>query len=159
MTKKKIIHDSLRNLILEESGYQCACCGHRDGLNLTFHHIQRERDGGKTTFNKLIALCFNCHHRVDETKTISDKEIRRLKRHLAHQRLTQLGVNALKLAYKNQVGVIAHPFAVQHLVEANLLQHVEEQTTYITDDEAEVEVTALYRLTNEGREVVEQWLK
>jgi hypothetical protein len=43
-------------------------------------------------------LCFNCHTRVDETGTISDKEIRRLKRYLVHRRLTQPGVNALKLA-------------------------------------------------------------
>jgi 5-methylcytosine-specific restriction endonuclease McrA len=37
------------------------------------------RDGGKTETNNLIALCFNCHHRVDDTKTIPKKEIKKLK--------------------------------------------------------------------------------
>ncbi len=118
--KKKKIPKSVRLLVFDESGYQCAFCGHRDGLNLTAHHITPEKEGGKTTFYNLIALCYNCHHRVDETKSISRKDIRRLKRHLVHRRLTQAGLNALKLAYKNPFGVIATPFSVEHLVEEKI---------------------------------------
>ncbi len=113
---KAAIPDSVRQLVLAEAGYQCAYCGHRDGLNLTCHHIERESDGGPTVLNNLIALCFNCHYRVDETKSIEPKDIRRLKRHLVHRHLTQAGVNALKLASRD-AGVVAFPFVVQHLVE------------------------------------------
>ena len=115
MRKKKIIPQGIRLRVLEESGYQCAFCGHRDGLNLTAYHLLRERDGGKATVYNLIALCYNCHHRIDESGTMSDKDLHRLKRHLIHSRLTQAGMNALKIAYGNPFGVIASPFAVLHL--------------------------------------------
>lgn len=154
---KKSVPKGLKLAVLEEAGYQCAFCGHRDGLNLTTHHIKRERDSGKTTFENLIALCFNCHHRVDETGSISGKDIRRLKRYLVHRRLTQAGVNALKIAYKNPFGVIATPFALSHLVEEKLLKHVETQMTY-SGEEGETEATALYRITPKGRRLVEQWI-
>jgi len=66
----------LKLKVLEETGYQCAFCGHRDGLNLTAHHIQRQRDGGKMEFENLIALCFNCHNRVDQSGSIRGTFIR-----------------------------------------------------------------------------------
>jgi hypothetical protein len=102
-------------------------------------------------------LCFNCHTRVDETGTISDKEIRRLKRYLVHRRLTQPGVNALKLAYNDSAGVVALPFLVQHLLDDGLLKYVEYQMTTSTDA-GETEVTALYRITDDGKELLEQWI-
>ena len=156
MNKKKI-RKSLRLLVFDESGYQCAFCGHRDGLNLTAHHIKPEKEGGKTTFYNLIALCYNCHHRVDETKSIPRKDIRRLKRHLVHSRLTQAGVNALKIAYKNPFGVIATPFSVEHLIEEKILKHIETQMTYM-DGKGETEATALYRITKKGKDLSELWI-
>ncbi len=147
----------MRLRILEEAGYQCAYCGHRDGLNLTAHHIQPDVSGGETSDSNLIALCHNCHNRVDNTSTISAKDIRRLKRHLVHRRLTQAGVNALKLAYENTTGVVSPPYAVQHLVEERLLKHVTYQMKYGPSD-SEIEVTALYRITGKGRALVEKWL-
>lgn len=158
MNKKKTIPDGVRQRVLEESGYQCAYCGHRDGLHLTAHHILRERDGGKATFYNLIALCYNCHHRIDESGTISDKDLRRLKRYLIHRRLTQAGVNALKIAYGNPFGVIATPFAIEHLLEEKLLQHVETQMIY-EGEGGMTEATALYRITKKGKELVEQWIQ
>ena len=155
--KKKKIPESVRLLVLEESGYQCAFCGHRDGLNLTAHHVKLEKEGGKTDFYNLIALCYNCHHRVDETKSIPRKEIRRLKRHFVHQRLTQAGVNALIIDYKNPFGVIATPFSITHLVEENLLKHEETQMSYV-DKDGEIEATALYRITEKGKELAEMWI-
>ena len=155
--KKKKIPDSLRLLTLNESAYQCAFCGHRDGLNLTAHHIVPEKEGGKTNFYNLIALCYNCHHRVDETKSISRKDIKRLKRHLVHSRLTQAGVNALKISYRNSFGVIATPFSVEHLVEEKLLRYIETQMTYM-NGKGETEATALYRITKKGKDLVELWI-
>ena len=154
---KARIPPSMRLRILEEAGFQCAYCGHRDGLNLTTHHIQPQASGGETSDNNLIALCHNCHNRVDNTNTISTTDIRRLKRHLVHQRLTQAGVNALKLAYRDSVGVFSPPYAVQHLVEEHLLEHIEYLMKAGPDDS--VEVTALYRITDTGRALVKKWLK
>ncbi|MFH2048724.1 MAG: HNH endonuclease [bacterium] len=156
MNKKKIT-DSVRSVVLNESGFQCAYCGQHDGMNLTLHHIIPERDGGKTAPNNLIALCYNCHHRVEDTKTINVKDIRKLKRYLVHRRLTQAGVNALKIAYKNSFGVIATPFTVEHFLEENLLKHVETQMNYGGKDGI-TEATALYRITKKGKEMVELWI-
>ena len=157
MGVKAKIPDSIRDLVLQEAGYQCAYCGHRDGLNLSMHHIERERDGGSTDFYNLIALCFNCHNRVDETNSITDKEIRRLKRHLVHRRLTQPGVNALKLAHENRGGVIALPFLVQHLLDEDLLNYVDYQMATDTAT-GEIEITALYTITDKGIDLLEKWI-
>jgi len=147
----------MRLAVLEEAGYQCAYCGHRDGLNLTAHHIKRERDGGEATYDNLIALCFNCHHRVDQANSIPSEDIRRLKRHLVHRRLTQAGINALKLAYQNPVGVVATPFTVQHLVEEKLFHYVENHSSWV-DEVGETETSALYKITAKGRRLVETWV-
>src|SRR6266536_2254834 len=156
---KKAIPDSIRQQVLEEAGYQCVYCGHRDGLNLTIHHILRTRDGGKTSFYNLMALCYNCHHRVDESNTIADKELRRLKRYLIHKRLTQAGVNALKIAYNNSFGVVAAPFAITHLVEEKLLKYIKWQMFEVDRETGgETEAMALYRITDKGRKIVEDWI-
>jgi hypothetical protein len=39
MVRKKDIPDGIRLAVLDEAGYQCTFCGHRDGLNLTVHTI------------------------------------------------------------------------------------------------------------------------
>ena len=62
------IPDSVKQLVLEESGYQCAFCGHRDGLNLTHHHLDPKRDGGPATYENLIAICQNCHAKAESGK-------------------------------------------------------------------------------------------
>lgn len=157
MGKKKNIPDSIRSIVLSETDFQCAYCGQRDGMNLTLHHIIPERDGGKSEVSNLIALCFNCHHRIEDTKTIPEKEIKKIKRHLVHKRLTQAGVNALKIAYKNPFGVIATPFSVQHLLDEKLIKHIETQMTYVTGD-GETEATALYRITEKGKKLTAKWL-
>ena len=157
MPRKKTIPEGVKLRVLEEAGYQCAYCGHRDGLNLTAHHIKRKRDGGKDTPENLIALCYNCHNRVDVTESIPEKDIRRLKRHLVHQRLTQPGTNVLKIAYENHFGVVASPYAVRHLVEENLLNYIETVMNYV-DAEGEVEQSALYRITRRGKQLVKLWV-
>jgi hypothetical protein len=71
--------------------------------------------------------------------------------------LTQPGVNALKISYKNPFGVIATLFSVQHLLDEKLLIHIETQMTYVSSD-GETEATALYQITNKGRELTEKWI-
>ena len=149
------IPQSMRLRILEESDFQCAYCGHRDGLNLTAHHIVHEAERGPTEDDNLIALCQNCHNRHHDTATdeIPTKDLRRLKRHLVQRWLTQPGVNALRLAYQKSFGVVSFPFAVQHLVDARLLVYVKQQMSY-----GGVEVTALYQITDKGKALAERWL-
>ncbi len=157
MPRKKNIPEGVKLRVLEEAGYQCAYCGHRDGLNLTAHHIKRKRDGGKDTPENLIALCYNCHNRVDETQSIPEKDIRRLKRHLVQQRLTQPGTNVLRIAYEKPFGVVASPYAVRHLIEEKLLKYIETVASYV-DAAGEGEMTALYRITPKGKQLVELWV-
>ena len=147
------IPQSMRLRALEESDFQCASCGHRDGLNLKVHHIVYEKDGGPTEDDNLIALCESCHNRHHDTDEIPPKDLRRLKRHLVHRWLTQPGKNALKLAYQESFGVVSFPFAVQHLVDAEFLQYIEQQMSY-----GAVEVTARYRITEKGKALAERWL-
>ena len=157
MGKKKNIPDSIRSIVLSEADFQCVYCGQRDGMNLTLHHIIPERDGGKAEYSNLIALCFNCHHRVEDKKTIPEKEIKKIKRHLVNKRLTQPGVNALKIAYKDSFGVIAPPFSVQHLLDDKLLEHIEAERYFVSID-GETEATARYRITKKGKELTERWI-
>ena len=65
----------------------------------------------------------------------------------------QPGKNALKLAFQESFGVVSFPFAVQHLVDAEFLQYIEQQMSY-----GAVEVTALYRITEKGQALAERWL-
>ena len=155
---KKNVPPSVRDLVLEEASFRCAHCGQHDELNLTTHHIERERGGGKTDRYNLIALCFNCHHRVDETHTITDKAIRKIKRHLLLQRLTVPGVNALRIARNNEAGqVLAPPWAVSHLVDEKLLSFVSSEAS-VGSSEGELDLAARYRITKRGETLVDTWL-
>jgi len=112
---------------------------------------------GPLRTNNLIALCARCHNDHHDTDAIPTKDLRRLKRHLVHQWLTQPGKNALKLAYQKPIGVVSFPFAVQHLVDAELLEYVEQQMSYGAGAEV-AEVTVRYRITEKGKALAVQWL-
>lgn len=156
---KNEIPDSLKQILFQEANFQCAYCGHRDGLNLTCHHIKSKEDEGENHYNNLIALCYNCHNRIHESKTINDKDIRRIKRHLVHNFLTQSGVNALKIAYNDTDGFVsAVPSLVDHLEERGLLiPHASTQFPTIIKSMAVINNT-IYRITDEGKKLYETWL-
>ncbi|MDD5129828.1 MAG: HNH endonuclease signature motif containing protein [Candidatus Omnitrophica bacterium] len=158
--KRNAIPDSLRQLLFQEANFQCAYCGHRDGLNLTCHHIKSSGEKGETHYNNLIALCYNCHNRIHESKTINDSDIRRIKRHLVHNFLTQSGVNALKIAYNDIDGfVYAVPSLLDHLEERGLIES--ESIGYSA--KIKISTPAInnvrYRITDEGKRLYEIWLK
>ena len=159
------IPDSLKQVLYEEAGYQCAYCGHREGLDLTIHHIVPKEERGPTEYGNLIVLCHNCHHRVHNTSSISLKDLRRIKRHLVHRFFTQPGVNAAKLALKHPARmVVVAPYIIQHLVALGFFEHKEDVETLNWEDAstqqktAETTLLAAYWLTDEGATVVEQWL-
>lgn len=145
------IPKGLKDIVLEESDFQCAYCGYREGLHLTVHHIVPSKADGDTCYENLIALCFNCHEKVNKSKKISIKEIRRLKRHLVKKYLTQQGVNALKYAFwYDQVDV--SPVLVHNLVERGLLKF-EKKHMWAAHD-----IINTYSITENGRKLAEQWV-
>lgn len=163
-TMAKDIPDSLQLILYEESGYQCAHCGHREGLDLTIHHLKPRSQGGPTEYGNLIVLCHNCHHRVEQTHTLNPRDLRRIKEYLVHRLFTQAGVNALKIAYRNPLKkVVVAPYLVQHLVDMGFLEFDEDVSSVTWEDEpelkaAEIVTLATYTLTNKGSDIAEQWL-
>lgn len=158
------IPDSLKLLLYDEAEYQCAYCGHRDGLRLTIHHIRPKEENGPTDYGNLIVLCHDCHHRVHHTGSSGAKDIRRIKRYLVHRFFTPAGVSAAKLAYEDDHKVVpAAPYVVQHLVDHGFFEQVEVLSSITLNDEAtsggrfEID-EACYRLTEEGVALVKQWL-
>jgi len=157
------IPDIVKQLVYEEADFQCSYCGHRQGLNLTIHHISPGQKGRKDdSYENLIVLCHNCQQNLHNKKGITDKEIRRLKRHLVARYLTQAGINTLRLAYKDEAGVIAFPFLVQHLIDMKLLkliQPVQLLKVGSVGPRALPESTAsLYKITEEGNKLTERWI-
>ena len=153
MAKKKEIPDSIKDLVLSESNFQCAYCGHRDGLNLTCHHLVQRKDKGENSYNNLIALCYNCHNGIHDSESIKEKDIRRIKRSLVENFLTPIGVNVLKIAYKYKDGLVESPSSmVLHLVERKLLK-VNRKIVYGLAFMSQLEITS------DGKELVELWLK
>jgi hypothetical protein len=161
----KDVPDSLRLILYDEAGYQCAYCGHRDGLNLTIHHIFHRDEGGTTDYSNLIVLCHNCHHGVHETKKIDAKDVRRIKRHLVQRFFTQIGVNATRIAYAHPLRLAAvAPVQIQHLVDLGYFE-LDEELEYIgwrdseTDkDHPQLTTLAAFHLTETGIEIAEKWI-
>jgi hypothetical protein len=129
-------------------------------MNLTVHHIHQQKDGGPTDYGNLILLCHNCHVRVDETRTLPVKDIRRLKRHLVKRFFTRPGANALKLAVKNSAGTtIAPPYDVEHLVELGFLEFQDSIDDGFYHGDTPLNPLAIYRITDAGRTIAKQWLE
>lgn len=161
----KDIPDSLRAIIFDEAGYQCPYCGHRDGLNLTIHHITPSEEGGLTNYSNLIALCHNCHHRIHESKTIKPKDIRRIKRYLVQKYFTPVGVNATRIAYQHPLKVVpVAPVEVQHLVEMGFfefdeeMEHIGWQDKETGKEHPRLMTLAVYQLTSAGIDIAERWI-
>jgi hypothetical protein len=68
------------------------------------------------------------------------------KRRLIVRTLTPYGLNALKIAARNQSGMVGMPFMINHLVDLGYMEKHETQMTYgnIPD------VTARFSITDKG---------
>ena len=148
--KRKGIPAGVKDLVLEEAEYECAHCGHKDGAALTCHHIIPFKDKGPTDYGNLIALCDSCHGRVEKGE-IGTKLIRKLKRMQVIRRVTQLGANALRDAYRFHE-IIASPIIVRHLVDWGYLNSHNQEIGMTTP-------SGLYSITEKGRKLVDLWLK
>lgn len=147
---------STKEILFLETSYSCAYCGIRQIENLTIHHIDGNPQNNK--YDNQIVLCHNCHHRCENKKGISLKNIKEKKKILIYKTLTQYGVNALKMAYRNDFGIIALPFLLYHLVDMGYMTKQEEQMGY-GDGNKYTEVTVRFEITSEGKALYEKWFK
>ena len=142
--------------LYQEVDDSCALCGSRGTDLLTIHHIDGDRK--HNTYENQIVLCHNCHNRYHARKGITGIQIRTRKRHLIEKSLTPYGVNALKMAARNKVGVAAAPFLLFHVVDLGYLKKEKAIFTY-GNREGEVELDAKFSITTRGRKVLDEWLK
>lgn len=130
-----------------------ALCGVRGVQVLTLHHI--DKNPTNNIYENLIVLCHNCHTRFHQGKGLTEVDIIDRKRHLIQKTLTVYGVNALKIAARNNFGVIAMPFLLYHLVQLGYMTKEENQMGYGEQADA----TARFAVTQRGRELLSTWLR
>jgi hypothetical protein len=80
------------------------------------------------------------------------------KRKLILRTLTYFGVNALKIAYRNGVGVVATPFFLSHLIDIGLLKSKEQLSSYGFKGK-QVSTEELFEITKKGQRYYEKWLR
>ena len=144
---------NLADRLYTETDDSCGLCGLRGAQALTIHHI--DSDAANDVYENTIVLCHNCHTRYHEQKGIREDEIRVRKRHLMHRTVTTYGVNALKIAARNNFGVVAMPFLLYHLIDLGYMSKEEDQMGYGAQSDA----TARFAITDQGRVVLKQWLE
>jgi len=138
-------------ILFLETDNSCAYCGIRKRENLTRHHIDG-RDNNNSYDNQIV-LCHCCHHRVHNNKGITQKEIKKIKKILIYKTLTQYGVNALKIGFRKNGKIIATPFLLCHLVDMGYMKQ-----TDVHMWTGEVDILAVFELTDEGKELYRNWL-
>jgi hypothetical protein len=139
------------DLIYFETDDSCAICGTKGIDVLTEHHIDGNRSNNE--YDNLIILCHNCHHKITNNKGLAKDKIVERKRHLIHKTITTYGLNALKIAERNNFGVIAMPFLLYHLVDLGYMKKEEEQMGYGQQNDA----TARFAITAKGRAILAKW--
>ena len=145
-------------LLFMESDAACACCGTRDVRTLTIHHIDQSSPKDESYDNKII-LCHNCHQCHHDGKGATEKELKDIKRRLIVKSLTQVGLNAMKQAYRKPF-VVAMPFLVVHLVERGYLKYGEMLSGTREGESSEgswLVETASYTITSTGRALLKKW--
>jgi hypothetical protein len=139
------------DLIYFETDDSCGICGARGFDNLSEHHIDSDRSNNE--YDNLIVLCHNCHHKHHNDKGLSRDKIEYRKRHLIQKTITTYGLNAMKIAKRNNFGVIAMPFLLYHLVDLGYMIKEEEQMSYGDQDDA----TARFAITKKGKDILTKW--
>src|SRR5258708_19484811 len=115
----------LHERLFVETDDCCAICGIRGVEVLTEHHIDGDRSNN--TYENPIVLCHNCHHAHHNRKGLTQEKILDRKRHLIQKTLTTYGLNAMKIASRNNFGVVAMPFLLFHIVAIGYMTKEEEQ--------------------------------
>lgn len=134
----------------------CALCDAKGPDLLTEHHIDENRENN--AYDNRILLCHNCHCRYHQGKGVTTEDIIDRKRQLIAKTLTTYGLNALKIAQRNEFGVVAMPFLLHHLVDLGFLKQEEEQMSYGGGKE-HILVNARFMITEEGKRLVLNWFR
>ncbi|WP_022665641.1 HNH endonuclease [Desulfospira joergensenii] len=140
-------------ILFHETDNACALCGARGSEILTIHHIDENREHNH--YDNLIVLCHNCHNPYhDPNKNIPTKEqVFGRKRSLIHKTVTTFGINALKIAKRNNFGVIAFPYMLYHLCELGYMKKEETQMGYGKIEDA----TSRFSITEGGINLLNKW--
>ena len=141
------IHD----LIYIETDDSCSICGTRGIAILSEHHIDGHRSNN--SYDNLIVLCHNCHHSLHNSKGLTNDQIKEREKHLIQKTITTYGLNAMKIAARNNFGVIAMPFQLYHLVDLSFMTKEEDQMGYGEQHVA----TVHFAITDEGRTLLSEW--
>ena len=139
------------DLIYLETDDSCAICGAKGIGILSEHHIDSNRYNNE--YDNLIVLCHNCHHKITNKKGLSEEEIINRKKHLINKTITTYGLNAMKIAKRNNFGVIALPFLLYHLVDLGYMSKEEDQMGYGEQDDA----TSRFAITEKGISILNKW--
>jgi len=143
-----------RELLYVETDDSCAICGIRGAAKLTIHHI--DGHSSNNAYDNQIVLCHNCHQGEYHNKGVLSKEtIEDRKRHLIRKTITQYGLNAMKLDSRNNVGLVAMPFLLYHLVDLGYMTQEENVMGY----GAQLDATARFAITEEGRKLLLKWFQ
>jgi HNH endonuclease len=143
----------LNDLLFIETDDACAICGVRGPQILAIHHIDGNHQNN--VYDNAIVLCYNCHSQYHQNKGLTLGEIENRKRHLIQKTLTQYGLNAMKIADRNNFGVVALPFLLYHLVPLGFMTKEENQMGYGDQKDA----TARFAITTSGRDLLKKWFK
>jgi hypothetical protein len=143
----------IEDYLFLETDQSCALCGKRGRENLTIHHIDGNRDNNE--YDNQIILCYNCHCRFHEEKGISLGQIKDRKCILIKKTITQPGINALKIAYRNESGVVVMPFLLYHLVDLGFMSSKEDIMGYGKQTDA----MSFFVITDKGKILYEKWFK
>lgn len=141
----------LADRLYSETDDSCALCGARGSDNLTIHHIDCDRTND--VYDNMIVLCYNCHTRHHQNRGVSRNQIENRKLHLIARVLTDYGLNAMKIAARNNFGVVAMPFLLYHLVDLGYMSKQENQMGY----GALADATARFSITDTGRKLLHRW--
>ena len=141
----------LSDRLYAETDDACAICGIRGAAILTEHHIDGEPSNN--VYDNVIILCHNCHHNHHSDKGLTHEQIVSRKRHLIQKTVTTFGLNALKIADRNNFGVVAMPFLLYHLVDLGYMTKEEDQMGYGKQKDA----TSRFAITESGRALLARW--
>lgn len=141
----------LEDFLYTETDDSCAICGIKGIRILTIHHI--DTNPSNNVYDNTIILCHNCHNQYHQDKGLTREDIENRKRHLIQKTLTQYGLNAMKIASRNNFGVIAMPFLLYHLVQLDYMTKEETQMGYGDQEDA----TARFAITENGKNLLRKW--
>jgi len=141
----------LEDFLYTETDDSCAICGIKGIQILTIHHI--DEDPSNNVYDNTIILCHNCHNQYHQNKGLSREDIKNRKRHLIQKTLTQYGLNAMKIASRNNYGVLSWPFLLYHIVQLGYMTQEESQMGYGDQEDA----TARFAITENGENLLRKW--